>query len=303
MRQPNIAQIVYEELFPCPRPNDPTSFSSHVTRNLVPEVRIETATFYGALDCIEAQYPGLDYACSPHRRRLSRFQWHRRLFRAFDKLGLTRDEIHSICQWEGTKSAKDKYERDAGQEIRNTTMDGIAVASRPSSPRAYFPQPKAHVRRYEGIVYDVMRHRHGGLSQHNDSDEEGSVEEDISDPTQIESVGVELNRRLLAAAEARARGDDVVLDEQWEQWMKDMLERNAVLPPHLRAQLGMDTVSGGAVGHLPPTAFDNNNSATSTAGSSRQPPLRQNRSLNGRSPAFNISNPTRSTSNSAAGQA
>ena len=62
MHKPSIAQIVYNTTFPRPKPADPPSFSVHITRNLVPEVRVETAAFYGSLDSIEAQYPGLDYS-------------------------------------------------------------------------------------------------------------------------------------------------------------------------------------------------------------------------------------------------
>ncbi|KKY22780.1 hypothetical protein UCRPC4_g03106 [Phaeomoniella chlamydospora] len=244
MHQPSISQLLFKHLFPRPRQNDPSSFAGHVTRNIVPEVRIETATFYGALDCIEAQYPGLDYTYGPHRRRLSRFPWHRRLFRAFDDLRLTPTEILSICQWEGTKSAKDKYERDAGQRIRDTTADGVASPEPPTSPRVVFSQPLSDEPPSLRILDDVMRHGGNGFSANEDSTGEDSDMEDEEDnedgheSTRVESYGVELNRRLVAAAEARLRGDNnAVFDEQWEQWLKEVMDRHAVLPQEVRQHM------------------------------------------------------------------
>ena len=220
MHKPSIASLVHTQLFPRARPNEPHSFAVHITRNLVPEVRVETANFYGALDCIEAQYPGLDYSSPPHRRRLSRFPWHRKLFKAFDELGLTRSEILALCQWEGTKSAKDKYEQDAGRAIRDTTMDGVAPPDPWSRPVAHFSQVRdwraeaAQTTGEGGLVED------GGLVS-DDEDEDVEIQDVIED-----SYGVELNRQLRAAVDARARGETVVLDEQWEQWLKEAMERN-----------------------------------------------------------------------------
>ena len=132
MHMPSLSQLVYNTTFPRPRTSDPASFAAHITRNLVPEVRIETSTFYGSLDCIEAQYPGLDYSYGPHRMRLGRFPWHRRLFRVFDELRLTEAEISSLCRWEGTKSARERYEKEEGVKVQDTTANGV----RPASPFA-----------------------------------------------------------------------------------------------------------------------------------------------------------------------
>lgn len=221
MHKPSISTLVYKSLFPRPRQGDPTTFSAHINRNLVPEVRIETANFYGALDCIEAQYPGLDYSHAPHRRRLSRFPWHKKLFRAFDELCLTRNEILSLCQWEGTKSAKDKYERDVGRMIRDTTMDGIAPADEARRPVAY-PNPELRDWRAaarltvadQPLVEDGME---------GEADQESDTDIDILSTSNEDT----LNAHLRSAAEARARGEGgVVLDEQWEQWLKEAMERN-----------------------------------------------------------------------------
>jgi hypothetical protein len=222
MHKPSVSSLIYKTLFPRPRQGDPTTFSAHINRNLVPEVRVETANFYGALDCIEAQYPGLDYSHTPHRRRLSRFPWHKKLFRAFDELCLTRNEILSLCQWEGTKSAKDKYERDVGRLIRDTTMDGVApaVASR---------RPVALVNPYLRDWRAAAR-----LTVAN----QPLVEDGLEGEADPNSGGIDvltasndnnLNMHLRSAAVARTRGGTGVgLDEQWEQWLKEAMERNGL---------------------------------------------------------------------------
>lgn len=124
-RQTPIAVLLYNHLYPNPQPNDPPTFSAHLARNLVPEVRIEVATYYGDLSSTESRYPGLNYCYPPHRMRLGRFKHHRRLFDAFDKVGLTEQEVQEICCWEGTKWARERYERDEGVKVLDTTGDDI----------------------------------------------------------------------------------------------------------------------------------------------------------------------------------
>ncbi|KAI6850983.1 hypothetical protein KC364_g13965 [Hortaea werneckii] len=125
-RQTPIAHLLYNYLFPRPTPTDPPSFAAHLARNLVPEVRIEVSTFYGDLNSVEARYPGLNYCYPPHRMRLGRFKHHRRLFDAFDSLALTYNEIQDFCCWEGTKWARERYEKDEGISVLDTTGDDIA---------------------------------------------------------------------------------------------------------------------------------------------------------------------------------
>lgn len=222
MHKPSISGLVYKTIFPRPRSTDPNSLSAHITRNIVPEVRIETQTFYGPLDCIEAQYPGLDYTFAPRRRRLSRFPHHKKLFKAFDELGLTSSEILALCVWEGTKSAKDKYERDAGRPIRDTTIDGIPQAEYiVTRPIAYFSDDyewqssTGRTTRIENIHHETI-------------DEGQMTDEDEIDTHN--SVGVQLNQELRRAADARARGEPAIFDEQFEEWMKEALERSEMSP-------------------------------------------------------------------------
>lgn len=223
MHKPSISSLIYKTLFPRPRQGDPTTFSAHINRNLVPEVRIETANFYGALDCIEAQYPGLDYSYAPHRRRLSRFPWHKKLFRAFDELCLTRNEILSLCQWEGTKSAKDKYERDVGRLIRDTTIDGIAPAAASRRPVAL---ANPDLRDWQTAARLTVANQplvEDGFEAEADHNSGGGMH---ALPT---SNYNNLNVHLRSAAVARARGGGGVgLDEQWEQWLKEAMERNGL---------------------------------------------------------------------------
>lgn len=220
-----ISVLVYQTLFPNPSPTDPPSFSAHLTKNLVGEVRIETATFYGSLDTIEARYPGLNYAHPPHRKRLGRFPHHKRLFDAFDKLGLTESEIQGFCRWEGTLWARERYERDEGVKVRDTT--GMEITEwvdrrkcRTSSRRSAGINVKTDI---EVEIEEVPASAQTTdlPSRHTDTDmmdEDDESEED-------ESVGFELNQRLLHAAELREQGVNVAMDPEWEQYLKEAQER------------------------------------------------------------------------------
>ena len=262
MHKPALAPLVYARLFPSPKPTDPSSFHAYTTKNLVPEVRAETARFYGHLDCIEAQYPGLDYAVAAHRLRLGRFPYHRRLFQIFDDLRLTNHEIQTLCKWEGTRWARERYEKDIGVKVRDTTWDDVApvVAHPPTITRSELrggenlTSADQHVsgdeltlgmecERIEGLVAlpmnDQEHNDERGMDEKNEEpvmeednedgrdlpQEEGEVSEEESEDELQLSVGVELNQRLMAATEARNRGEEAVLDADWEQWLKEAAER------------------------------------------------------------------------------
>ena len=219
-----IDQIVYECMFPKPKTADPQNFQGLLQRQLVPEVRLETQAFYGHLASQEAKYPGLDYSYPPHRVRLSRYQWHRRLFRAFDSLGLTKSEIASLTKWEGTRWAKERFEKEQGILIRDTTGDGIEDWVEPELRVASTPQAqRADVEDMEDIQ--------GDEGTENDMDEDG----DDSD-IEIQSVGIELNERLRAAVAQREAGNAAtVMDEEWEQWLKEAAEAGGL--PFLSSDL------------------------------------------------------------------
>lgn len=234
MRKPLLAETVYATLFPRQRSTDPGSFPAHITRNLVPEVRIETNAFYGPLDCIEAQYPGLDYAHPPHRLRLGRFPWHRRLFRAFDELKLTTEEISELCCWEGTKSARQRYELEEGIIVRDTTGERTRSETPPPLP-AVTIHPDFYTlteEQEEEDYYDTLETRSDDTVRASNSRSSSALadfptpldDEEDSDE-EVESCGLALNDRLLAATAARAQGANVPVDEDYEQWLKDANER------------------------------------------------------------------------------
>lgn len=232
MKRPSVHDIVFDRQYPKPKQNEPQNFYAHVQRNLVPEVRVEVQTFYGALDSLEAQYPGLDYTYEPHRRRLSRFQWHRRLFRIFDELNLTSDEILSICQWEGTKSAKDKYEAETGRKIRDTTADGVVIAAR-TEPQAIVHSKLQPVRKTLSETMARGEALDGPFSEAADQSDEDEIEA---------SVGIQLNQQLMREADG-----DSAHDGPLEEWWKYVHERDADRDSVLQAI---------RAGHPPPTVLE-----------------------------------------------
>jgi hypothetical protein len=202
MKGKPVDQLVYEYLFPKRRPTDPQNFATHLQCNLVPEVRQEVHTFFGHLDTPEAKYPGLDYTHRTHRIRLSRWPWHRRLFRAFDGLGLTSNEIAGLTKWEGTKWAKERYEKEQGITIVDTTDEDISPSS--SSARRSTLDEQSIPEPGDGTDETMAE----------DSDEE------------LASVGFDLNQRLRERVALRDVSGDMsmVIDEEWERWLKDAIE-------------------------------------------------------------------------------
>lgn len=204
-----IDQLVFEQVFPKPRSQDPQSFHALLQRHLILEVRQEVHSFYGHLDTPEAKYPGLDYTNHTHRTRLSRWQWHRRLFRAFDALRLTPNEISGLTKWEGTKWAKERYERENNCVIRDTAADGMRI--------------------WDPTDLTIEREVQANPEPQTDVDEAmDKVDEDDSEG-ELESVGVSLNERLRERLAARAAGDSSLpLDEAWEQWFKNAVETGEI---------------------------------------------------------------------------
>ncbi|KAI1433846.1 hypothetical protein GGR50DRAFT_459826 [Xylaria sp. CBS 124048] len=205
-----VDQLVYEVMFPKPRSTDVPNFQSFLHRHLIHEVRQEVHSFYGHLDTQEAKYPGLDYCHPIHRIRLSRWTWHRRLFRAFDTLRLTHAEIAGLTKWEGTKWAKDRFEHDSGIRIRDTASDGIGPFVEPeerSEANNDTPRATTHDSQEEEAEDQV--------------DDEGMVAEEDSD-IEPESIGFALNQGLRERAEAGEMS--LHYEEEWEQWLKNAID-------------------------------------------------------------------------------
>ena len=215
-----VDKLVYEYMFPHPKQTDPVNFQALLTRNLIPEVRQEVHAHYGHIDTPEAKYPGLDYCHPVHRIRLSRWPWHRRLFRAFNGLGLTDCEISRFTKWEGTKWAKERYEREHGAPIRDSAIE--------STP--FFVEPRDRPHRLSPTVEEMIGVASGQLDEVDGSGEENvedgeNAEADQESDDAMESVGPTLNERLREQVARREAGDTTaVLDEEWEQWLKNALE-------------------------------------------------------------------------------
>ncbi|GME37319.1 hypothetical protein GTA08_BOTSDO09896 [Neofusicoccum parvum] len=224
-RKTPISVLVYNHLFPSPRPEDPTSFSAHLSKNLVGEVRIETATFYGSLDTIEARYPGLNYSHPPHRKRLGRFPHHARLFRAFDELGLTETEIASLCRWEGTLWARQRYERDEGIKVLDTTGNEIG----PWVDRRRTRQ-SSQIKVKTDIEVEIEEVSTSAPVQQRPQQQQQPQDEDMMDEDsdeEIESIGIPLNQRLIEAAARREQGaTNVMMDPDWEKYLERAQERS-----------------------------------------------------------------------------
>lgn len=223
MRKPYVPELIYSKTFPKPKQGDPISFYAHIQRHIVGEVRVEVQNFYGALDTLEAQYPGLDYTFAPHRRRLSRYPWHRRLFRIFDELGLTDDEILNLCQWEGTRAAKERYEREAHTEVKTTTADDVVAAPTGSGPRAVFEdlsRPPSEDRTSDSATLVETTEQEGS-----DRKKEKVTENSRSSPSPDNLFDL-----IRDAMRSHFGGDPSAanVNRVWEQWLKETLERHEV---------------------------------------------------------------------------
>ena len=269
MHKPSLTPLLSALLF---RPStgaaaSASDFAAFVAEYLVPEVRHETLRYYGHLASTESQYPGLDYASAHHRRRLEAYAAHRRLFRAFDALRCTPAEIRAACTWEGTRAARERYEREKGVTVRDSTLDGIPVAERCGSPGAVrvgdlrgtrieevdeegqeeaddaarqdeeeavqeWAGPSRHrAPETQPIPVDADAEQRDETDPESEDEEEDDEDDEESGADVVaRSVGAALHRRLLAASDAaRARGEAApAIDPAWEQWMKEAAERGVV---------------------------------------------------------------------------
>ena len=235
-RQTSVASLLYAHLFPNPGPSDPPNFQTHLARDLIPEIRIETATFYGSLDSIEARYPGLNYCHGPHRMRLGRFPHHARLFKVIDDLDITEQEVMDLVRWEGTLWARQRFERDENIKVRDTTGDGICdwVDPRIRSKQKTLIRVQTEVAITEGrhpvdMLLDDDHEGHVLDDELEDDDDDDDDNDDDDVGENIQSIGHELNRRLLAAIAARQQGLNVEMDPEFEAYLKELVESGHLL--------------------------------------------------------------------------
>ena len=240
MRKPRIEELVMSRLFPQKKDIDPSDWQNYIRRSLVQEVRKENVCYYGISNCLESRYPGLDYADPAHRLRLNRFPCHRKLFRVFDELRLTDYEIQRLCKWEGTRSARETYEANKRVKIKDTTWNGIYDSrDRTATITVASACTEETLETETGEISNNDVESEDGNEETRDFDEGDEPPEEESEDELQQSVGVDLNQRLLAATEARARGEEATIDADWEQWLKEAAERSnfatlrARLPPPL----------------------------------------------------------------------
>lgn len=252
-RQTPVAHLLYAYLFPHPTPSDPPSFSAHLARNLVPEVRIEVATFYGDLNSAEARYPGLNYCHRPHRMRLGRFKHHKRLFEAFDNLGLTYGEIQDFCCWEGTKWARERYEKDEGVKVVDTTGDEIGPYVDRRDIRAAEDARRNSITRKTDIsivVEDAETSRNRQPTIDEDDEDMDDVESEADDEETVDAEA-EIEQESPSEAAAReqhiaelARRRDHAIEQSYNQRIIAALDQGLSLPPELEQYLKEQSESG-----------------------------------------------------------
>ncbi|TKX19278.1 hypothetical protein C1H76_8463 [Elsinoe australis] len=236
-RKISVTNLLYQYLYPRPAANDPTNFSTHLARNLIPEIRIETARFYGSLDSVEARYPGLNYTHIPHIRRLAHFPHHARLFRAIKALGITDCEILDMARWEGTLWARERFEKDEGIKVEDTTGDDIVDWVDPrtkktariratttttlttvSAPRQLpLPQSATH------CELEVQEPERATMTASPAQiDDESDVSSDVHVPSPLARSAVELSQQIIDVISRHQRGEQVNLSEDLEDWVEEL---------------------------------------------------------------------------------
>ncbi len=191
---------------------------------------------------------------------------------------MTDYEIQTLCKWEGTRWARERYEKDENVKIRDTTWDDVelAVHTRPTATKTCLGGGTEAVVEPEEMS-EVEEVSDDEDEEMEDSEEEGATAGEDSDDELQQSVGVELNQRLIAATEARARGEEVVLDADWEQWLKEAAERGAIpevsqLSGASSSQAQAVTEHPGHYGQIIPDIFRSNPPPHIAALAARLPP-------------------------------
>lgn len=177
-----------------------------------------------------------------------------------------------MVRWEGTLWARERFEKDEGVVVRDTTGDGIGDWADPRVVPRSLPVKKM-VRKVKGKSRPMSAAQMGMITGAEDSrvevqeraiapvviadgpveydeedeeswsesecdEEEGEEETEQNEENedevldddsgsvgeQIESIGLDLNRRLLDAVLRRERGENVEMDPEFEAFLKEQIE-------------------------------------------------------------------------------
>ncbi|KAF2222585.1 hypothetical protein BDZ85DRAFT_263895 [Elsinoe ampelina] len=239
LRKVPVTTLLYQYLYPRPTSNDPNNFSNHLARNLIPEIRVETARFYGSLDSVEARYPGLNYTHFPHIRRLASFPHHARLFRAIKALGITDCEVLDMARWEGTLWARERFEKDEGIKVLDTTGDDILDWVNPRtketaqiratttmtlttvSAERQLPSPQSATH-CDLEVQEPERMTESPAQMDDDSDGESDDSSSTQGATNATRSAMELSQQIMDVIRRHQRGEPVNLSADLEDWVEEL---------------------------------------------------------------------------------
>ena len=209
--------------------------------------------------------------------RLGRFKHHRRLFQAFDDLGLTYQEIQDFCCWEGTKWARERYERDEGVKVVDTTGDEIGPFV---DRRELRRERKGSITRKteieivvedRGRIDEEMSDADSEGGEEEDENEENTVDESPHEASELQEHVAELTRRRQQAINHREQEYNRRIMAAWEQglaltpelenYLKEQSERGT-----LPMSLGLrNVIRHSASGYQPINTRSGTNSSSTAA--------------------------------------
>ena len=254
MQPPTLKQydvMIYRELYPYPTEKHPASFYEFVEEYIVEEIRLENIRFYGNEEKRsiqqDAYYPGHDYSTTVARNRLGAFPGHKKLFSALDKLGMTPHEIHRVCHWEGTRSAKEGYELQSNTKVIDITLDGIKLPSPRKAPTVTHHHHQHHQHQQPEKVarkqlIDIDRPvRHTKVDYYSDrgiwSNSAGSTEDSIRDSEEgfrqaliLSTVAARSAARSAARYGRPQPPSSITSHPNWNQWAH-MAHRSGIVLP------------------------------------------------------------------------
>lgn len=191
-RQVSVGDQLYKLLYPrgAVQPEDPGSWNAFVRSRLAREARQECRVFYGEDYGTTVLQPGLDYTDLSHRRRLSRYSGHQRLFLAMDRLDLTKWEIYNACHWDCTAYARDVAQAKLpGVKIDDDTGDDLPTWEESQARREAIRVQQEQEERARHITQglsavdwnDLVEEDEPEYDEVDDNDESEQADEDMED--------------------------------------------------------------------------------------------------------------------------